>query len=182
MKLFEKSYLLTLIFFIGIVFSSCETENENELKLEGIYIVNEGQFGNNNGSISLLDPESNAIQNNYFQKQNGRFPGDIVQDLSFRGDKGFIVVNNSKKVEIVDKKTFKTIDVIGNISYPRQFLPVSDQKGYLTNGTSADGSNGHVYVIDLQHYSITDTIEVGKGPESMVMLDNNVFVTNAGGY
>ncbi|MFP4042631.1 MAG: DUF5074 domain-containing protein [Bacteroidales bacterium] len=182
MKLFSKTtiYLLSLVILIN--FTSCEDDSENDIKVEGIYIVNEGQFGSNNGSISLLDPETYAVSNDYFYQQNDRALGDIVQGLSFSSNKGFIVVNNSQKMEIVDKETFETIDVIENLSYPRQFLPVNDEKGYLTDGSSADESNGHVLVVDLESYEITDSIEVGKGPESMLMLNDKVFVTNAGGY
>ena len=165
-----------------ISFTGCEENKDDEIQLEGIYIVNEGQFNNNNGSISLLDPETNAVSQNYFQQQNSRSLGDIVQDLSFYKDRGFIVVNNSKKIEIVDKQSFETIGVIGNLSYPRQFEAISDSKGYLTNGTSANGENGHVLVTDLENYTVIDSIEVGKGPESLIKLDNKVFVTNAGGY
>ncbi|MFO8233962.1 MAG: hypothetical protein R6U04_00965 [Bacteroidales bacterium] len=185
MKLFSKVTIYLLFLSLLSVFLSCENDkdNDNEMNLEGIYIVNEGQFGNNNGSISLLDPETYAVSNNYFQQQNDkRSLGDIVQGLSFSSDKGFIVVNNSQKMEIVDKETFETIDVIENLSYPRQFLPVNDEKGYLTDGSSADGNNGHILVIDLESYEISDSIEVGKGPESMLHLDDKMFVTNAGGY
>lgn len=182
MKVFSKAtvYLLSLALLIN--FTSCEEDSENDIKVEGIYIVNEGQFGNNNGSISLLDPETYAVSNDYFHQQNDRSLGDIVQGLSFSSNKGFIVVNNSQKMEIVDKETFETIDVVENLSYPRQFQPIDDEKGYLTDGSSADGSNGYVLVINLESYEITDSIEVGRGPESMLMLNDKVFVTNAGGY
>ncbi|MFP4622350.1 MAG: YncE family protein, partial [Bacteroidales bacterium] len=105
-----------------------------------------------------------------------------VQDLSFSQDKGYIVVNNSKKVEIVDKSTFESADVMNSISYPRQFLAIDQDKGYLTNGSSSDGSKGEVLIIDLKDHIITDTIEVGKGPEDMVKVDNKVFVSNSGGW
>jgi hypothetical protein len=177
-----KRIIYFFSFLFIITFISCEQNNSDEIQLEGIYIVNEGQFNNNNGSITVLDPETNAVSENYFQQQNSRSLGDIVQDLSFHKGKGYIVVNNSKKLEIIDKETFETIDVIGDLSYPRQFLAVSDDKGYLTDGASADGSNAHVLVIDLQNHTITDSIEVGKGPESMVLVNDHVYVSNAGGH
>jgi YVTN family beta-propeller protein len=170
------------IFSFSLV--SCEEENNgNEIPdVEGIYVVNEGLFGSSNGSITLLKPETGATIHNYFKNQNGRFPGDVLQDLSFSEDKGFIVANNSKKLEIVSKDDFTTVDVIPDISYPRQFLAINDQFGYLTNGNSADGSNGQVMVVNLEDYTLADTIEVGKGPESMVMVNNLVYVTNSGGF
>jgi len=169
---------------LSFSFISCEDESNGSdtPDVEGIYIVNEGLFGSGNGSITLLEPETGATIHSYFKNQNGRFPGDVIQDLAFSKDKGFIVANNSKKLEIIDKEEFTTVDVIPDISYPRQFLAINDQVGYLTNGSSADGTNGHVFVVNLEDYTLSDTIEVGKGPESMALVDNKVYVTNSGGY
>ena len=176
--------LLALIGLLPLTFTSCEDDetNEDEIQVEGIYIVNEGQFRANNGSITLMEPDSNKIYPNYFEDINTRTPGDVVQDLSFSQDNGFIVVNNTQKIEIVDKESFETVNVIKPLSYPRQFLPIDQDKGYVTNGSSVDSSRAHILVIDLNQYIITDSIEVGRGPESMAKVNNKVFVTNSGGH
>ncbi|MFP4620586.1 MAG: YncE family protein, partial [Bacteroidales bacterium] len=181
---FRTAFLLTFIVVLPLTFTSCEDDGgeENEVQVEGIYVVNEGQFGNNNGSITLMDPESGDKVTNYFEDKNERTPGDVVQDLSFSTEKGYIVANNSKTLAILDKTSFEQMSEIPSLTYPRQFLAVSQDKGYLTNGASADSSRGHVLVIDLNDHMITDSIEVGRGPESMVKVDNRIFVTNSGGF
>ncbi|MGM0497655.1 MAG: DUF5074 domain-containing protein [Bacteroidota bacterium] len=177
-----KSLIISLMTFIPLSFISCEEDDGNDqLNTEGIYIVNEGGM-EANGSITLFNPDERETVQNYFSSNNDWNLGYIVQDLSFSGDKGFIVVNNSQKVEIVKKETFESLGVIEDLSYPRQFLGINDNKGYLTNGSSANGGNGNVFVIDMSDYSVIDTIEVGKGPESMVKLEGNVYVTNGGGW
>lgn len=177
-----KSLIISLMTFIPLSFISCEEDDGNDqLNTEGIYIVNEGGM-EANGSITLFNPDERETVQNYFSSNNDWNLGYIVQDLSFSGDKGFIVVNNSQKVEIVKKETFESLGVIEGLSYPRQFLGINDNKGYLTNGSSANGGNGNVFVIDMSDYTITDTIEVGKGPESMVKYENNVYITNSGGH
>lgn len=181
----KRAALFALSFgILSFSLISCEEENKgsNTPDVEGIYVVNEGIFGSSNGSITLLEPETGATIHTYFKNQNGRFPGDVIQDLSFSKNKGFIVANNSQKLEIVRKDDFTTLDVIPDISYPRQFMAINDQYGYLTNGSSGDGSKGHVFVVNLEDYTLTDTIEVGKGPESMAMANGRVYVTNSGGY
>src|SRR6056297_3295490 len=178
-----KSLIAGLIAILPLSFISCEEdENDDQINIEGIYVVNEGNFGSNNGSITLINPDEKETIQNYFSKNNNWSLGDVVQDLSFYEDKGFIVVNNSQKVEVVDKETFESLGVIEGLSYPRQFLGINDNKGYLTNGSSATGENGNVLVIDVSEYLVIDTIEAGKGPESMVKYENNVYVTNSGGY
>ena len=183
--LVKRVALVALSFAIlSVSLVSCEEESNGSdtPDVEGIYVVNEGLFGSGNGSITLMKPETGATIQTYFKNQNGRFPGDVIQDLSFSKNKGFIVANNSQKLEIISKDDFTTLDVIADISYPRQFMAINDQYGYLTNGSSGDGSNGHVFVVNLEDYTLTDTIEVGKGPESMAIVGDRVYLTNSGGH
>ena len=146
--------------------------------LHGAYITNEGAFGNSNGSVSYFDTDSSYIINHIFESVNGRPLGDVVQSVSIAGDKAFIVVNNSQKVEVVDLKTFKSLGTIDSLEYPRYFLAVNDKKGYLTDGNF----KGRVYVINLLSLKITDTIPCGSGPEKMVIYGKNVLVANSGGW
>jgi YVTN family beta-propeller protein len=175
---------IAAISILPLLFMGCEKGDSGSVTpdIEGIYIVNEGIFGSSNGSITMLDPESGEKVDHYFKTQNGRSPGDVLQDLSFAGSKAFIIANNSKKVEIVNKEDFSELDFIPELSYPRQFMAVTGEFGYLTNGSSGDGSNGHVLKINLKDHTITDSIEVGKGPESMMQLGDLVYVTNSGGH
>jgi hypothetical protein len=146
--------------------------------LHGAFITNEGAFGNSNGSISYFDTDSAALVNHVFESVNGRPLGDVVQSFSVAGDKAFIVVNNSQKVEIVDLKTFSSIGTINGLEYPRYFLAVSKDKGYLTDGNFF----GRIYVIDLNSLSITDTIPCGNGPEKMILHNQTLIVANSGGW
>lgn len=146
--------------------------------LHGAYINNEGAFGNSNGSVSYFDTDSVIMINHVFESVNGRPLGDVVQSVSIAGDKAFIVVNNSQKIEIVDLKTFASIGSIEGLEYPRDFLAINAHKGYLTDGNFA----GRVYVIDFTSLTITDTIPCGNGPDKMVLYENTVLVANSGGW
>ena len=176
----RNTLTLLLIGIMSFTFTSCEEEGNGDETpdIDGIYIVNEGMFGHNNGSITLLDPESGEKFDNYFKSINDRSPGDVVQDLAFSDDRGFIVVNNSQKVLIVSKDEFTTLDVIPELTYPRQLMVLNNDFAYLTNGSG----QGHVLKIDLNSNTIGDSIEVGIGPESMARVNDLVYVTNAGGY
>lgn len=171
--------LIIPILFAGIISCSKEDNKPRDTGfLHGLYIVNEGNFNSNNGSISYYCSDSGKLVNKLFQTINQRALGDIVQSFGVADDKGFIVVNNSQKVEVVDMETFLTIGTITGIDYPRYFLKVTDSKGYLTNG-SFDGT---VFVIDLGTLLITKEISVGNGPENLIQLGNKVFVANSGGW
>jgi hypothetical protein len=172
-----------MILFTGLViFYSCDKENpateEDAGFKHGAFIVNEGAFGNSNGSVSYFDTDSSILINHVFEAANGRPLGDVVQSFAIAGDKGFIVVNNSQKMEVVDLKTFASIGVIEGLEYPRFFLPVDDKKGYLTDGNFI----GRVYVVNIETLKIVDTIPVGAGPEKLIRYENTVIVANSGGW
>jgi hypothetical protein len=168
--------------FVATLLVSCRKDNDEPAVAnysKGIYIINEGSFMSNNGSVSYFDPETSTIMNGIFESANGRALGDVVQSFTVVNDSnGYIVVNGSGKMEFVDLATFKTIAEPISASYPRYFLQVTEHTGYLSNGNF----QGHLYAVDLDTHRIVDTIKVGYGPEDMVMLNNSVFVANSGGW
>lgn len=175
-----NKHVLPLAIFT--VFLSCE-KSDNKAKPEGysqgVYIVNEGSFQASNGSISYFDPSRNLIVNGVFEAANDRPLGDVVQSMSVANDTtGYIVVNASGKVEIVRLKDFKTSAPPVSVFYPRYFQQVSEEKGYLTAGSL----EGWVYIFDLHEQDIVDSLRVGYGPETMVKLNEQVFVANSGGW
>ncbi len=180
----KKFNLLCASVLTIYLLSSCEKEqpvnhhSSNGRYSNGVFIVNEGSFGANNGSISFYDPDSMLVINNIFEAVNGRPLGDVVQSMAIAGDKGYIVVNGTGKVEIVQIDSFKTTADPIIVTYPRYFIPVDDDKGYLTAGSM----EGSVYVIDLKSDIITDTIKVGFGPETMTKVGHKVYVANSGGW
>jgi YVTN family beta-propeller protein len=161
---------------------SCEKSGdkpESDGYSQGVFIVNEGGFQASNGSISYFDPSRNIIINGIFEAANNRPLGDIVQSMSVVNDTtGYIVVNGSGKVEIVRLNDFKTSAPPIPVFYPRYFMQVSGDKGYLTAGSM----QGWVYIINLHDREIADSIRVGFGPESIVKLDEQVYVANSGGW
>jgi YVTN family beta-propeller protein len=175
-----KKIFLTLAPVAMFLVACGEEESKNELSgyRYGVFILNEGSYLSNNGSVSYFNPDSATLVNNLFEIINGRPLGDVVQSMGFAGDKAYIVVNGSGKVEIVDRETFETETEPILASYPRYFLAVDSQKGYLTSGNM----QGYVYVIDLENDRIRDSIQVGFGPENMVKLGNYIYVANSGGW
>jgi YVTN family beta-propeller protein len=167
---------------IFTVFLSCE-KSDSKAKPEGysqgVYIVNEGSFQASNGSISYFDPSRNLIFNGIFEAANGRPLGDVVQSIAVANDTaGYIVVNGSGKIEIVRLKDFKTIAPPIPVIYPRYFMQVSKTKGYLTAGSM----QGWIYIVNLKEQLVVDSLQVGYGPETMVKLNDQVYVANSGGW
>ena len=94
------------------------------------------------------------------------------------------MVNNSQKIEIANRYTFKSIDSITTgLVNPRYFVSVDGNKGYVSNwGDPNDNTDDYLAVLDLRTNTITSTIDVDFGPERMVTYNNKIFVAHQGAY
>lgn len=179
-----KLKTISIVLGISLLFiAACEKMEDEAGSYDygnGVYIVNEGAYGQNNGSISYYDIDFDTVINNVFEKANNNRPvGDVVQSLGIAsGYTGYLVVNGSSKIEIVDIRTFTVTNSPIIINYPRYFIQVNENKGYVTAGSM----QGWVYNIDLQSNVITDSTMVGYGPEMLLSYQGKVYVANSGGW
>ena len=149
----------------------------------GVVVINEGSFGKGNGNLSFLMRDNQTAIYDIFKKENNLLLGDIVQSYTESDGKGFVVVNNSNKVDVVDARTFKSLTKLTkNITQPR-FVSIAAGKLYITcwDKLNADYSfkKGWVAVVDLATFQTIKIIPVGKGPEQLMAIGNEVFVANS---
>ncbi|WP_456314930.1 YncE family protein [Pseudomonas shirazensis] len=186
MKRFNKLFLTIVL--SSAFFVSCSNDDDNTQEPRGdydggVFVVNEGQFGLENGSISYLSDDL-EIENNVFTLVNpGKVTGDVVQCIGFNGDLAYIVVNFSNKIEVVNRYTFKSVATItAKLNNPR-YIAFANGKGYVTNwGDGVNTEDDYVGVLDLTSNSITSTIPVVEGPEKIIENDGKLYVTHKGGY
>lgn len=92
-----------------------------------IIIVNEGEPGAGNGSISILDVENDLMENSVFEKKNNYSLGDGIQNIHFDGERAYIAVSNTGNVEVVSVDDFSSIQTLAELGRPNdvQVLPGS---------------------------------------------------------
>lgn len=183
MTLNYKKILGLLAFPVALFTTSC-SDDPDPVKpgADGYYIVNEGGFGNGNTSISFFDRKTGQMANDIFKTVNGRDLGDQAQSMTILDDKGYIVVQGSGKIEVInadDKTSVATI--VKGIQSPRYLIGVSSSKAYVSDW-SYDGVSGKIKIVNLSNNTVTDSIDIGKGPNKMVKVGNLVYVANSGGY
>lgn len=122
-------YSLLFITSIIIFFSSCmdygpmDEENFDSIPLsEGLFITNEGNFMYGNASLSYYIPSEKRVENEIFARANGQKLGDVAQSMIKRNGLGYIVVNNSGVIYVVDINTFKVKGEITGLISPRGML------------------------------------------------------------
>lgn len=189
MKVFSAFPGLSLRVVLGsaaaLSLFSCDPDNDPEpteapIITQSVFVVNEGNFRRANSDISLFSKASNTVTNAaLFSTVNKRPLGDVAQSMAVQDSLGYIVVNNSNKMEVVSLAKFRLKATISGLKLPRYFVAASSSKGYVTETVSYAGA-GQVSVIDLQTNTVTKTIAVGPQPERLAISGNRLYVTNNG--
>ncbi|MEX2363269.1 MAG: DUF5074 domain-containing protein, partial [Balneolaceae bacterium] len=173
-----KTNLFKISLVALLIFAGCNTKSEpDEVTLAGIYVLNEGNFGQANASITSYNPETGVVTQNVYESVNGTPIGDALQSAALIDEKLYLVVNNSHKIEVVNPETFTNIGTIeiANGASPRYIAKAGEHKAYVTNLYA-----NAVSIINLESLEETGSIEVGANPEGIAVVGTNAFVANSG--
>jgi hypothetical protein len=172
-------YRLTAGIFCLFVFWSCEKETPpaedgfpGVRKGAGILISNEGGFGFNSASVDFYDRETGVYYSAIFQNENQRPLGDVLQSISIWEEEAFLVLNNSRTIEVVGLPDFRSKGSIGPFSAPRYLSILPSGKAYLTD-LYAD----QVYVLDVADRQILDSVYVGGWTEELLQWEGTIAVS-----
>lgn len=139
---------------------------------QGVFITNEGTFQFGNASISYYNFTQGVTSGDIFSSENGFPLGDVCQSMTVIGNYGYIVVNNSGKIEVVNMSDFSIVATITGFTSPRYLIPVSPTKAYVSD-LFGDG----LTILDLTTNTITGEIPMPGWTERMLISNGKVFVT-----
>ena len=157
-------------------------------KIAGMYLVNEGNMGSNKCTLDYLDYTEGIYMRNIYPERNPTIVkelGDVGNDVQIYGNKLYIIVNCSNKVEVLDARTgvrIKQIEIPNcrYICFRREHAYVSSYvAGVLIDPNAPLGA---VFKIDTASLQVVDKVTVGYQPEEMVVLGDYLYVANSGGY
>ena len=165
--------ILTL-FVVLALFWGCK-EKEDPLPEDpgdvSVIVVNEGNFGWGEGSLTGYNPLDHTVQHDVYRTTNGSGVGNVLQSVSRWNDELFLVVNNSNKLIVTDTVYKKVYEWTGFTS-PRYLYPVGGSKAYLT-----DLYQSAIYVLDLDSRQVTKEIPVNGWAEKGVIVNNQFWFT-----
>lgn len=154
----------------------------------GIFVVNRGNFSDNNGSITFINPTTKVSSFDIFQKENLNSVAGGVADYADVDGSGVILVDNQTAgkdyIQIVNARTFKAIAKIDSnmVENPSAVIKAGTNKAYIScwDTFNADYSYkpGTVLVVDLTKNKITKKITVQQGADKMVAIGNEVIVSS----
>ena len=157
-------------------------------RIEGFFLVNEGNMGSNKCTIDHFDARTGGYQRNIFPERNPgvvKELGDVGNDIAIHDDRLYVVVNCSNLVEVMN---VHTAEHIGSVTIPNcRYLVFDGDRAYVSSYAGPvqidpEARPGKVVEIDTRTLTITREVVVGYQPEEMVITGGRLYVANSGGY
>jgi hypothetical protein len=176
-----KSIIYQIMIFTAVMVLSCKKTGsdidlnsvESKIKGDGVFIINEGNYLAGNGSLSFYSYDSAKIFNNIFSLANGRPLGDVPNSMIIYGNKGYIVVNNSGRIEVVDKNTMQSLKTIDSLNSPRNILIINSEKAYVSSLFS-----NSLTIINLLTNTVSGFINIRRSSEAMVLSGDKAYISS----
>jgi len=175
------SYRFFIIAMVLMAFSSCK---KDELEVvpavfnpPGVFVVNEGNFTTGNASLTWIGFEDDAVMPDAFYAVNKVPLGDVANYMTINNNKGFIVVNNSGLIYVIDMSDGTFLGKISGLTSPRELLIINDNLAFVS-----DLSDKYLTVVNPSTFEVTGKIDLnGRSSESMRKIGNKVFIANWSG-
>lgn len=139
----------------------------------GLFVVNEGDYNWGNASITFIN-QRDSVEQNVFETHNDRKLGDVAESMLAFNGKGFIVVNNSNKIEVISLKDCKSVQTLNGFHSPRFMAIVDSTKAYVTN------MEKDVSVVDMTSLTISKVIPTNGWTEALLQYNSFLFVSSIG--
>jgi hypothetical protein len=174
--------LLTIAFASALLFTvSCNSDNDVNQEMyygNGFLIANEGNFGKPNADVTYVSSDLSIKQDNIFSSNNGGSNlGDVLQTIAYNGENAYLLLNNSNKIQIVNRYNFKKLgEITSQLNTPR-FMAFANNNLYVTNDKY--GGDKFVSIYKTSDLSFVKKINFTDNVERIVEVNNNIFVQNA---
>jgi hypothetical protein len=138
-----------------------------------VFVLNEGNYQSGNASVSAIHLSTNEVTAELFQAANQRPIGDVLQSAALVNGEGWLVVNNSQKIERVNLGNFKASEPITGFHSPRYALEISPTKVYVT-----DLYANRIHIVNSVSGNITGHISCSGWTEQLMRVGEEIWVCN----
>lgn len=171
-----------LFFAMALILFSCKSDDDQPAVVpipetgNIILVGNEGSYTADNASLTAINREVKvATQNVYASANDDSELGDVLQTMYDYNDEIYVVVNNSEKIEVLDKATLTSKRTISGMDSPRYILFESADKAYVS-----DLYDNGIHVVNPSTGTYTSLINTGFWVEHMIAYNNEIWCSAPG--
>lgn len=190
----KKFSILNLLLLCSLLITSCNLgDGPEEFYNDYVIILNQGNYTDQSGSISIYNELTRKITNRAFESANNNTSlGSIIMsgDINKYGNL-YLLCSNPDKLMILDVWTLSTLreSVSSELSMPRVVYSDNDNF-YITNygdksvqigEYSFEYPESYVAIHDMSSLRLLDTVRVGADAEGMVSYNNKLYVATKEG-
>ena len=171
-----KKYLLSFLMMAmgAVLATSCLSDDNSDkndsstiVTTTGLYVINNGTWNQNNGSMTYFDYEK-LTATQVLQGAGGL--GDTPNDAYTKGDTIFVVGSTENTIFAIDKKNLNIIRQVSTTAEmgeaegynPRHITGYNNKLYFTTYG-------GYVGELDANSLSLTNKWKVGSAPEGIAI-------------
>ncbi len=187
----RKLFLPLVLVLSAGFFAGCSDDAADPSAVQpaqGLLVVNQGNFGQGNGSLSYFSFASGTAETDAYAQANGQAIGGIIESVTEHQDALYIVVNVEDKIVVVDAESLEATGEIkdaGSLTTPR-YMAFAEDKAYVSVwGPYTDPDNmdyslksSSIAEIDLNTLQITSSIPVPSNPEGLLQVGNKLYVAH----
>jgi DNA-binding beta-propeller fold protein YncE len=143
----------------------------------GVLVVNEGIWRQDNSTLTYYDPVDGRVVQDYFTAINpGLRLGDLGNSVVAWNGRAYIAVSTSRTIEVMELASGRSLGRVrlANGNEPRMIAIVDSARGYVT--TRSDS----VIPFNPMTFTTGPGIAVGPAPEGIAYGAGRLFVANSG--
>ncbi len=133
----KKHISIAFLAIFSLAVTSCRNDSSEPMRTPGKYengilIVNEGKPDTPVAEVDFLSNQSNTLQSSIYKAENNTSLGNILQDIGFKNDNAYLVLNIPNKIEVVNRYDFKKIKTISEKVDNARYIAFAEGKTFVT--------------------------------------------------
>lgn len=170
----RRSVFLLLLSLV-LSLTSCDlfgTSDEGPSRVTtGVYVANQGNFGEGNGSVTVYDPTTGQTNRSAISGLN-----TIVQDLAVRDTNLYVVANTGARLDVFSTNRLALTGQLTGLDSPRYLTFPKEETAYLSDWGDF-GPPSYIRVVDLSppQPTLRSSIQVSGLPAALTTAGEQVY-------
>lgn len=173
----RQALFLALSIILGVTLVSCdvlggEDDDASSITTAGVFVANQGNFGDGNGTITTYDPETETVRSSAISGL-----GSIVQGIAIQGPHLYVAANSAARADVFSTDDLSQSGQITDLNRPRYFAFTDEVTAFVTDQTFAGPSDVKVLDVSGSEPQLSDSIEVSGTPDGIASAGSRVYAS-----